>query len=77
MKREPIDVSPLIRTVQFLDEVLKRGIVVGVVDEKVVITDDADVQKALTAVQTRIGELHRDMTMLLRDCEAAQRVWRH
>jgi hypothetical protein len=63
--------------VQFLDEVLKRGIVVGVVDERVVITDDADVQKALTAVQTRIGEVHRDMIMLLRDCGSAQRVGLH
>lgn len=69
-----LDVSPLIRTVQYLEEVLKRGIVVGVEDDTVVIKDAADVNKALTLVQARIADVHRDMIMLLRDAQKAQCV---
>lgn len=69
---EALDVAPLIRTVQFLDEVLKRGVVVGVNECDQGLTLDAeDVTRALAAVQNRIAEVHRDMLMLLRDAQKA------
>lgn len=47
------DYSALIRCIQYLDEVLKRGVVVGVYEDSMEVSDE-DIKKALRSVN---GEL--------------------
>lgn len=65
--RDPstLDVSPLIRTIQYLDEVLKRGVVIGIYEDSKEVSDE-DIHKALTAVRCAIGAVRTDMEMTLR-----------
>jgi hypothetical protein len=70
--RDPgtLDVSPLIRTIQYLDEVLKRGVVIGVYEDSKEVSDE-DIHKALTAVRCAIGAVRTDMEMTLRSVARA------
>jgi hypothetical protein len=61
----PFDVSPLIRTIQFLDEVLRRGVVIGVYQDSMEVSDE-DVHKALTAVRSAMDACNTDMERFLR-----------
>jgi hypothetical protein len=60
-----LDVSPLIRTIQYLDEVLKRGVVIGVYEDSMQVSDE-DVHKALTAVRSAMQACSTDMERCLR-----------
>lgn len=49
----PTDYSALIRCIQYLDAVLKRGVVVGVYEDSMEVSDE-DIKKALTSVNTHL-----------------------
>jgi hypothetical protein len=50
---EKIDYSPLIRSIQYLDEVLKRGVVIGVYEDSMEVSDE-DVKRALVNVTAHL-----------------------
>jgi hypothetical protein len=60
-----LDVSPLIRTIQYLDEVLKRGVVIGVYEDSKEVSDE-DIHKALTRVRASMAECVVDMERAMR-----------
>jgi hypothetical protein len=65
--RDPstLDVSPLIRTIQYLDEVLKRGVVIGIFEGSMEVSDE-DIRKALSAVRSAMEACANDMERALR-----------
>jgi hypothetical protein len=65
--RDPstLDVSPLIRTIQYLDEVLKRGVVIGIFEGSMEVSDE-DITKALKAVRGAMSDTILEMERGLR-----------
>jgi len=63
--RDQLDVAPLIRTVQYLDAVLKRGVVVGVYADSLEVSDE-DITKALTETRKQIDITIHEMERLAR-----------
>lgn len=65
--RDPnsLDVSPLIRTIQYLDEVLKRGVVIGIFEGSMEVSDE-DILKALTAVRAEMRKTTDVMELSMR-----------
>jgi hypothetical protein len=61
----PADFSPLIRACMYLDECLKRGVVVGVYEDSLEVSDE-DIRKALANVQAQIANVREDMERLAR-----------
>jgi hypothetical protein len=47
------DYSALIRAIQYLDEVLKRGVVVGVYEDSMEVSDE-DIKRALVSVNSHL-----------------------
>lgn len=72
-KPEKPDYSPLIRAVMYLDECLKRGVVIGVYEDSMTVSDE-DVQKALTNVRRQIDATITDMERLARAVTRAQQL---
>ncbi len=64
-RAEPLDVSPMIRSIQYLEEVLRRGVVVGVYQDSMQV-EDADIERALKNVQSHIANLTVDMERALK-----------
>jgi hypothetical protein len=62
---DKLDVAPLIRTVQYLDAVLKRGVVVGVYEDSKEVSDE-DITKALTETRRQIGMTIDELERLAR-----------
>ncbi len=62
---EPFDLSALIRVVQYLDETLKRGVVVGVYEDSLEVSDE-DIRKALLKVNAAIEVTVSHMEKLAR-----------
>lgn len=60
-----LDISPLIRAIQFLDEALKRGVVIGVYEDSMEVSDE-DVWKAIGGVKLALTTLTNDMERTLR-----------
>ena len=62
---EAFDLSAVIRVVQYLDEVLKRGVVIGVYEDSLEVSDE-DVRKALVNVNAGIQSTIDHMERLAR-----------
>lgn len=60
-----LDVSPLIRTIQYLDEVLKRGVVVGVYENSMEVSDE-DIVKAMVRVRAELKSTTEVMEQSMR-----------
>lgn len=55
----PLDTSALIRSIQYLDEVLKRGLVIGIYVEGSLEVTDEDIAKAIVHVNGLLAETAR------------------
>ncbi len=62
---EPFDLSAVIRVVQYLDETLKRGVVIGVYENSMEVSDE-DIRKALLKVNSAIEVTVSHMEKLAR-----------
>ncbi len=62
---EPFDLSAVIRVVQYLDETLKRGVVIGVYEDSMEVSDE-DIRKALLKVNSAIEVTVSHMEKLAR-----------
>jgi hypothetical protein len=62
---KPPDYSPLLRAIMYLDEALKRGVVVGVYQDSLEVSDE-DIRKALVQVNSLMAETSRGMEQLAR-----------
>jgi hypothetical protein len=62
---EKIDYSPLIRSIQYLDEVLKRGVAIGVYEDSMEVSDE-DVKRALVSVTSHLDNCKLAMEQTLR-----------
>jgi hypothetical protein len=69
--REQPDYSPLIRSIQYLDEVLKRGVVIGVYEDSMEVSDE-DVKKALVSVTAHLDNCKVAMEQTLRSIARVQ-----
>ncbi len=70
---EPFDIASVIRTVQYLDEALKRGVVVGVYEDSMEVSDE-DIKKALHAVNAAIDVTIDHMEKLARSITRFQQT---
>jgi hypothetical protein len=61
----PPDHSALLRALMYLDEALKRGVVIGVYENSLEVSDE-DIRKALIHVNELLAETTRAMEMLAR-----------
>lgn len=59
------DYSPLLRAIMYLDEALKRGVVIGVYEDSKEVSDE-DVRKALIGVNQLLAETTANMEKLSR-----------
>jgi len=65
------DYSPLIRAIQYLDEVLKRGVVIGVYEDSLEVSDE-DVKRALIAVTAQMDNCTVAMEKTMRSIARIQ-----
>lgn len=65
------DYSALIRCIQYLDEVLKRGVVVGVYEDSMEVSDE-DIKKALLSVNNHLDNCTAAMERAARSITRAQ-----
>ena len=66
--QEKPDFSALMCGIQYLDECLRRGVVVGIYEDSKAVSDE-DIDKALKNVMAKIADLRREM-------EIASRMYR-
>jgi lauroyl/myristoyl acyltransferase len=59
------DYSPLLRAIMYLDEALKRGVVIGVYEDSKEVSDE-DVRKALIGVNALMAQTTAEMEKLSR-----------
>jgi hypothetical protein len=73
--REPVstkvDYSPLLRAIMYLDEVLKRGVVIGVYEDSREVSDE-DIKRALTNVNSLLAGTRDEIDKLARSLARAQ-----
>lgn len=58
------DISELLRATMFLDEALKRGVVVGIFEGSMEVSDE-DIHRACTAVRQALVALTTDLDRML------------
>ena len=70
---EKIDFSPLLRAIMYLDEALKRGVVIGVYEDSREVSDE-DVSKALLNVNSKMAETRSELERLARALTRVQQA---
>jgi hypothetical protein len=58
------DVAPLLRAIQYLDEALKRGVVIGIFDGSMEVSDE-DITKGCASVKRHLNQVRDDLDLLV------------